>query len=244
MKSCLNCQQPLQLNYCANCGQKASTHRFSLKHLFMHDVLHEVLHLDKGIFTTTKQLLTTPGYSIRQYIEGRRMKLMNPLTLLLLLLAVNYFVSELSGIKLVDIVARSETATLTQKLDDFNKEYPKVFVLITIPVYALVTFIFFRKGRQNFAEHLVLNTYRACGEMMISIFFLGIAAAVNDKDFAKMMYWLMFYLAIVYSVWLYWQYFRPDFRNRVMLWIRCIMANLVIILVASLVMMVTILVMR
>lgn len=84
-KNCLNCNHHLYSNFCSHCGQKASTHRFSISHLLTHEFLHGLMHIDKGILFTLKELFTRPGHSIREYIQGKRINHYHFLSLLLII---------------------------------------------------------------------------------------------------------------------------------------------------------------
>lgn len=70
--TCLNCATEVSRNYCSNWGQSSHTHRLSLQHFVAHDVIHGVLHLDKGLIFTIKKVMTRPGYAAMEYIAGKR----------------------------------------------------------------------------------------------------------------------------------------------------------------------------
>lgn len=69
LPDCLNCTAPVTQNYCANCGQKSTAHRYSIKHFLAHDFIYGVWYIDKGIFTL-KGLFARPGHSVREFIQG------------------------------------------------------------------------------------------------------------------------------------------------------------------------------
>ncbi len=71
--TCLNCEHSIAEKYCSCCGQKTSTHRYSLKHFVEHDFVHGVWHVDKGIVFTIKELFTRPGHSVREFILGKEL---------------------------------------------------------------------------------------------------------------------------------------------------------------------------
>jgi len=69
---CLNCNSEATGSYCYNCGQKTSTMRFSINHIFKSDIANQYYSFFKnGLFFTLKELATRPGYSIREYILGK-----------------------------------------------------------------------------------------------------------------------------------------------------------------------------
>jgi len=64
---CLNCPAPVTNNYCANCGQKSFTHRYSIKHFITHDFVHGIWDVDKGIYLPLKRFLYGRAQCARVY---------------------------------------------------------------------------------------------------------------------------------------------------------------------------------
>ena len=77
---CLNCGTPLQGTYCYQCGQKAQNRRLPLKAL-LHDVLHDLLHLDHKILESLWLLIRRPGFLAEEYLAGRRVRHVPPFRL-------------------------------------------------------------------------------------------------------------------------------------------------------------------
>lgn len=82
---CLNCQEPLVGKgvYCANCGQKNTDGRISLKD-FLHNFLDNVFNLDSRIFRTVSQLFL-PGKLTVEYFKGRHKSYYHPIRLYLVM---------------------------------------------------------------------------------------------------------------------------------------------------------------
>ena len=76
---CLNCNNEVKEQFCPICGQKTSTHRFSFSHIFNNGVLNGIFNVNKSLFYTLKELFTRPGHSIREYIQGKRIRHFNAL---------------------------------------------------------------------------------------------------------------------------------------------------------------------
>ncbi len=93
---CLNCTNSAEENFCEFCGQKTSIHRFSLKHFFDNGILNGALVINKRFFFSLKELMTRPGHSIRDFLEGKRINHYNAFGLLLLLIATTYLIGEYS----------------------------------------------------------------------------------------------------------------------------------------------------
>lgn len=156
MNKCLNCNTEIKNNFCSVCGQKNTTHRFSLKHFFLHDFIHGVFHLDKGFLFTLKELYTRPGNSIRDYIFGKRVKHFNYFTLMLLIYAISHFLSKIPEKSVYDIMIDNNIGVGNYKV---LKEYAKFIMLLYIPLYSLTTFLFYYKSKLNFTEHVVMAMY-------------------------------------------------------------------------------------
>lgn len=153
---CLNCDTITVNNFCSVCGQKNSTHRFSIKHFFFHDLIHGVFHFDKGFFFTLKELFTRPGHSIREYIQGKRVSHFNYFTLMLIIFTISHFIAKIPPKSMHDIMIENNLTPLNHKV---IKEYAKYIMLFTIPFFASVTYIMFKKSKLNFTEHLVVSMY-------------------------------------------------------------------------------------
>jgi hypothetical protein len=112
--NCLNCNKPFTNNdlFCSSCGQRTTTHRFSLKSIFAHDFIHAVFHLDRGFFGTLKNLFLQPGTVVKEFLEGKRVKYFNYFTMILILITIGHFLQKYSPIKLVDLM---RTSTLSSK---------------------------------------------------------------------------------------------------------------------------------
>jgi hypothetical protein len=86
---CLNCGAEPVAAYCAECGQKTGHLNPTLREL-LHDVWHEVLHIDGKMLITARALLARPGFLTREYFAGRRAQYVRPLRLYLIF-SVIYF---------------------------------------------------------------------------------------------------------------------------------------------------------
>lgn len=58
MTNCKNCGTDITLNFCPKCGQPAVLKRIDV-HYIVHEIEH-VLHFERGILYTIRELITTP----------------------------------------------------------------------------------------------------------------------------------------------------------------------------------------
>ena len=178
---CINCEFTYEGKFCPNCSQKAHTHRFSVAH-FAHEAFHAVTHTDKGIFFLIKELFKNPGRVAREYNEGKRKKYFNPVTFLLIVLALQIYAGQKTNI--YDSYLDQTTAFVlrlaknvpdpkgegVRQLDAAKKnlqegkmrsakitENNKVITFVLLPVLALLTWLLFKRSGFNYAENLVFN---------------------------------------------------------------------------------------
>lgn len=204
-KNCLNCGHEINSNYCPNCGQKTSVHNYSVQHFVTHDLVHGILHIDKGILFTIKMLFTSPGHTIREFIQGKRVKVFNFVTLLIIIIGVSHFLSDYSSIKMSDIMPDKEG--FMKEYENVTKKNPKLILLLTIPFYSIITFFWFKKAKLNLTEHFVLNSYKTAGEFLIALVFTCISIFYTNIFHLKLILAVISLTSSVYTIWFYRQFF-------------------------------------
>lgn len=204
--NCLNCTHQLIDNYCQNCGQKSSTHRYSIKHFVEHDFVHGVWHVDKGMLFTIKELFIRPGNSVREYIQGKRANYFSFVTLILLILTASGLLAPYIHIKLSDLMPNNKD--MMNSFENFATKYPKLLVVITIPVNSLFSLLWFRKAKLNYSENLVLNSYKAAAELIVALFFAVVTIFCTDIKTIKLLYFsILTPLVFIYGTWYYFQFY-------------------------------------
>jgi hypothetical protein len=74
--NCRNCNATVTSNFCCDCGLPVQINRVDW-HYIVHEIQH-VLHFEKGILYTIKELLLRPGTSIHAFITTDRSRLVKP----------------------------------------------------------------------------------------------------------------------------------------------------------------------
>jgi hypothetical protein len=176
--NCKNCEAPLTGKFCVNCGQKKDIHPITLKHV-LHDFIHAFTHADKGFLLLIKELLVRPGVVAREYIEGKRKKYFNPLSFLVITMAVSAYLSFKSGyFESFANNPKNETEQSQPQNSPMDKRQLSQFDLIRLEAYKIIIndgkviglvlitplisvlgWIFFRKPKRGIAEHFVLQSY-------------------------------------------------------------------------------------
>ena len=83
--ACANCDRAIagqDQKFCPACGQPTPAHRIDW-HFLGHELEHSVLHMDRGILYSLRQLMLRPGRLMRDYIDGRRGNHVKPLLLIM-----------------------------------------------------------------------------------------------------------------------------------------------------------------
>ena len=202
---CKNCGWETQGNYCSNCGQSTQTKRLDNRHLF-HDIPLSVFNFEKGILFTIKSIIFHPVSTIKEYLEGKRVKYYKPLSLLMLLTTIVFFIN--SFFNPTQRILKSAGITIEKRdmeATHFLQNHPNLFMLFILPFMAYGFYLAFKKYKNNFAEHFYIVVF-------IQIFYLLIASIpnliilnnVNLEGFAiyqiiSFLFYPIFYFAFYYK---------------------------------------------
>lgn len=184
---CKNCGNPVERKFCPDCGQSASVGRVNLRTI-LNEFAHGVVHVDKGILYTARELTLRPGQTIRNYFDGKRALLFKPFGYLVLFTSVYLFISHLSGQALTNIrvgsVDESEAGVLLSERTDvimgFLENNFSLLTFCSIPFFSLITFAFFRRAGFNYGEHLIMNSYIHGHSTLVSILLIPLYRILPD----------------------------------------------------------------
>ncbi len=158
---CKNCGASLRsdFRFCPACGAKVIRKRLTLKNVWQ-DVSFQLFNLDNTFLKTFRHLFAQPHLVIESYISGIRKKYMNPISyfaIAVTLSGILFFI--LRNIYHVNLTENSFTDRPTANMD-FVFDYQGLLSYLTMPIYALMTWLLFLDTRKlNYTEHLVTNAY-------------------------------------------------------------------------------------
>ena len=181
---CANCTRAIdgtEQKFCPACGQPTPAHRIDW-HFLGHELEHSVLHMDRGILYSLKELMLRPGQLIRNYLEGRRAGIVKPLLLVMMAGAAATLMAHyaLDGDALGSSftqgmeAAIEDQGTADAKQAEVTAMVVKVFVfvkdwmnrhltlvtLLLLPVQAAAYKLAFRKFKHiNYPEWLVIASF-------------------------------------------------------------------------------------
>jgi len=168
MTNCKSCNSEVTQNFCPNCGLSANLKRIN-GHYITHEIEH-VLHFEKGILYTIKELLIRPGESIRRFISEDRSKLVKPvifivITSLIYTIIFHYFKLEST---INSALPADSTAAKLEKWTLNHLGYSNILMGALIACYIK---LFFRKSSYNFFEIVILLCFvMGIGMLFIALF--------------------------------------------------------------------------
>ena len=225
---CQNCGEPLTGPFCAACGQRDEARILPLKHL-LHEVFHEIVHLDARFFRTLLALVR-PGALTREYLEGRRARWFPPFRLYLLV-SLAFFAAASLGPTTKDFritfnepaqvsvgagkpIAQAPPSRLQQRAEAINRNpgpflaklmawLPRVFFLL-LPCFALLLKLAYLRTRTLFAVHAIFSLHEhAFGFLLFTVIkllgFVPYARSVRGLLFIALPVHLLMALKHVYG---------------------------------------------
>lgn len=120
---CKNCDAATTGNYCHQCGQATHLHVPSARE-FLHEFIAHYVAIEGKLWRSLKLLLFKPGFLSREYIEGRRVRYIEPLRLYLSFSIIFFALFKTVGLQDINIMSRDEAPAAvsapasTQAADD------------------------------------------------------------------------------------------------------------------------------
>nr|WP_294876544.1 DUF3667 domain-containing protein [uncultured Pedobacter sp.] len=169
MMNCKTCNIELTSKYCPNCGQSSQLKRID-GHYIIHEIEH-VLHFERGILYTIRELIANPGQNVRNYLSENRSRLVKPIIFIIVTSLVystcsNFFHLEDGYIKYLG----NNKSTTSAIFEWIQGHYGYANIIMGIFI-ALWTKLFFRKYKLNIFEILILLCFViGMGMLIYSVF--------------------------------------------------------------------------
>ncbi len=169
--NCKNCNTEFNSKFCPECGHPAQLKRIN-GHYILHEIEH-VLHFERGILYTVRELITNPGQNIRNYFSENRSRLVTPVIFIIITSLMYTLITSFFHIedKYVKFDGGENTATF-KIFQWITGHYGYANMILGI----FITFwikVFFRKSAYNFFEILILLCFvMGMGMLIFSVFSL------------------------------------------------------------------------
>ena len=247
---CKNCGNNVseEQKFCPNCGQKTDTHKINF-HFLLHEIQHGIFHVDKGILFTIKELFLRPGFTIKEYVEGKRKSHFPPVTFIMILGALasflnkflnNHFVNDEFDIKHNQLTPENKAIITKIKflLDNYKtvaewiNHHFAIFMLLVIPFIALGIYLAFKKyKRYNYAESLVISTFIVGQSLVIYIITLPlrkINESLNGIGFYVMFGMFVFTLIQIFNDKPFWKVMIRSLLSIFFVWLIIMLSGLLL----------------
>lgn len=200
--ACTNCGNALVEIYCAHCGEKQPSHHDRTGGHFLHETVHELIHLDGKLFRTLKELMIMPGQLTAEYFAGRKKRYIAPIRLFLTFFTLSFLayssikpvaIYSLDGLLAMDrkgeLKSRIERAAkrrsityeqLSTRIDVRWQKNMSLSSLANILFLAILLKLLYL--RRYFAEHLVFSTHYICFSLAMTLLYLPVYLLIGMRQ--------------------------------------------------------------
>lgn len=175
---CLNCGSELMDVYCHKCGQKNLRKRLTLKDI-LNDIVKYVFELEGPFIKTIKYLTINPGKVCKEFVNGKRKIYVQPVQYFIIALTFYYLIVFLTGIDFIEIIYRqNKQLGMPMSKKEFAETTGFIFsnlkflTFILIPIFAVISKLFFKRSGYNYAENIVMAFYLHAHTLLIGILFI------------------------------------------------------------------------
>lgn len=158
---------------------------------FFREATTEFSGFERGVPYTVKCLLSSPGATVRRYLDERDPHTTRPLRLLAMGLALYFLAARPGGVDELNlkhwrqILGSDGSGESTFR--EFLTRYQAALFALVLPLMLLATRVAWSRSGRTLAEHLTLNTHRFSARLLIiiPIVLLGLAqgSAAFDRIF-------------------------------------------------------------
>lgn len=150
--------------FCSNCKQSIKPKRIDGRYI-LHEIEH-VLHFERGILYTIRELLIRPGQNIKNFINENRSRLVKPVIFIIVTSLIYTLISHFFHI---EAYIKYDNAKETE-VNVINNWIQSHYGYANIIMGAFIAFwlkIFFKKYDYNFFEILILLCFILGMEMLL-----------------------------------------------------------------------------
>ncbi len=204
---CKNCEHTFEGNFCSNCGQKTNTVRLNW-HFVKEELQYTFLHINKGFLFSIKQLLTRPGDTVREFLEGKRIKHYKPILLVFVLAGLNGLLSQQIDYKgFMPESGNNVVAKEMPKMMNWLFSHYALVELALLPLFSLCSWLAFKKYGYNYIENIIINCFASAQRLIIGLLTLPILFLV-DSEYLMAVTSLISLPVYGVTIWLYLQLYK------------------------------------
>ena len=177
---CKNCELEISGLFCSNCGQKVKEADDRSVLSLLSQFFSNLFFLDNRIIVSAKYLLFKPGKISKEFLEGKRIKFLPPITLFLFVNVIYFLVSPSKdySLSLYDQMNSVEYSTFTNEIvlskiesskislekyaEKYNRNSPqisKALMILNVPIMAALLFLLTFKARKFYYDSLLFSLH-------------------------------------------------------------------------------------
>lgn len=224
MNLCKTCSSPFESNqvFCSNCGAKHIKERLTIRRL-SEQLYSNIISLDIPFFNTFKTLLFSPEKVTIGYIQGVRKIISSPIQFAIIILSIyglfQFFFSEFIEMTLQQDVwsgmeegfssyetGKEDDVVLVEKFKQFMgffQQHNQFVNFLSIPFLSMLSMLFYKSKKFNFAEHIVIALYAVSLPMLIGIIIGIIMAPFKSESIVEYYLQSTMILQVIIMVWVY-----------------------------------------
>ncbi len=203
MTNCKNCNHPVTENFCSHCGHPVRLKRID-SHYIVHEITH-VLHLEKGIFYTVKELLIKPGHNVKTFIAENRSRLVKPVIFIIITSLIYSIITHLFHVEHEYVSVNGSEETKKTSFFAIMSWIQSHYGYANIMMGVFIAFwlkLFFKNYNYNIFEIVILLCFViGIGMLVMAVF--AIIEALTHIQLAQLSGILFF----VYATWAIGQFF-------------------------------------
>ena len=185
---CKNCDTIFTGNFCPACSQSAGAGRINA-HYILHDIVHSVFHVDKGLPYTFFQLVKNPGKALLEYLKGKRVLFFKPFSYVIILSTISSLFIKMSS--------NHHGVDANNNVIAIFSHYPSILIFALIPLVAFTSWLVFIKNQFNYWEHFLIHTYLAAqiNIILMILHLISISGMLSNTNMAlKLTLFNLFYM--------------------------------------------------
>lgn len=170
--TCISCNTIHNSNFCPNCGEKSGTKTITFNSI-IENAFSTITNMDKGFLFNLKMLFVNPRKFITDYILGKRMGIINPISFLIISISIYLIIEIIFKLPkeqhdhVNKLVISEKGYEIGRAGGKFIHEYFKYFWIFSILLFANATKIIYRK--YSYIEHVAISSFIIGQATLLSI---------------------------------------------------------------------------
>ncbi|RYU90514.1 DUF3667 domain-containing protein [Mucilaginibacter terrigena] len=237
--ACPTCGEAFMGKFCYACGEKQINEKdLSLKK-FAEQTVDIFTHFDGKFFQSVKYLLLYPGKLTAEFLAGRRVKLMKPLQLYIIINIIYFFLLKqvdlflyylkymVAGPDPVAILARRlvakgaahkgiSTAAYIEAFDNTLPDTAKAFIILLIPLLAIGLWMLNFTKQKKIVPHIVFATHFFSFMLLFFMIYAAIVILpISKTDVFKAHHSMFVSLVIIPVIWYMYASFKRVYKQSI-----------------------------